>query len=221
MKTNVILEEYQEMVKLWKDNKIKSCEMEFSCGGDSMNDYEFVFYNDKNKQVVCEELKDFFEDEVFKRVEFYVNSDGHYIGEFGSVSITLNEDSETAFDYGKEATSEWSESYSETTEIELTKDETDFVSKYVGSIVGGEDGNAINYKVDLIVTDEIETLSDKLLEKINQTAIDYEFDESEGEPEEWYRFSTRIDDEDKLILEDNKLSVEVSRNFLITKPNEF
>jgi len=221
MKTkNNVLEEYHEIVKLWKDNKIKSCEMEFSCGGDSMNDYEFVFYDNKNKNVVCEELRDFFEDEVFKRVEFYVNSDGYYIGEFGSVSITLDEENETAFDYSKNATSEFSESFTETTEIELNKKEVDFLNEYVGSIVGGEDGNAINYKQDLIVSDEIESVSEKLLKKINDTACEYEFNESSGEPEEGYRFSTRVGDEDVLLLEENKLKIEVSRNYLITRPSD-
>jgi len=221
MKTkNIVLEEYHEIVKLWKDNKITSCEMEFSCGGDSMTDYDFVFYNNKDKKIECKELKDFFEDEVFKRVEFYVNSDGYYMGEYGSVTITLDEEMEVAFDYVKNATSEFSESFTETTEIELNEKEVDFVSKYVGSIVGGEDGNAINYKQDLIVSDEIESVSEKLLEKINDTACDYEFSESSGEPEEVYRFSTRIDDEDVLLLEENKLKIEVSRNHLITRPSD-
>lgn len=215
-----VLEEYHEIVKLWKDNKIESCEMKFSCGGDSMDDYEFVFYNNKKKQVECDELVDFFDEEVFKRVEFYVNSDGYYIGESGTVEITLDEGIERAFDYMKRATSEYSESFTETTEIELNEKEVDFISKYVGSIVGGDGGNAINYKQDLIVTDEIEDVSDKLLNKINDTACEYEFSEALGEPEDWYRFSTRVDGEDVLLLDENKLSIDVSRNHLMTSDSE-
>ena len=86
--------EVSQEITLWKENKIHECIMEFSCGGDSMNDYDFKFYDKKGKEIVCVELKDFFEDEVFRRVEFYVNSDGHYIGEFGQVVITLNDEDE-------------------------------------------------------------------------------------------------------------------------------
>ena len=83
-----------EAIALWKELGITSATMEFSCGGDSMNDYHFNFYNSENKQVENGELDSFFDDEVFREVEFYVNSDGHYIGEFGSVEITLDEDDE-------------------------------------------------------------------------------------------------------------------------------
>ena len=95
--------ETNEAIALWKELGITSATMEFSCGGDSMNDYHFTFYNvnSENKEVESSELDSFFDDEVFRNVEFYVNSDGHYIGESGTVEIELDEDDEVTLDPNK------------------------------------------------------------------------------------------------------------------------
>ena len=112
------VETEQDAVQEWKRLGITSCTMQFSCGGDSMNDYSFEFCKDGVGKVESEELKDFFDNEVFKKVEFYENSDGHYIGEAGSVEIELNgtgeEDDEHFFSYSKTSQSEWNESFTET-----------------------------------------------------------------------------------------------------------
>ena len=79
----------EEIIDKWKELNIKSCTMEFSCGGDSMNDYSFTLFNNDNEQVECSELTDYFEEEVFRVIQFYECSDGHYLGEFGNVEITL------------------------------------------------------------------------------------------------------------------------------------
>lgn len=209
---------------LWKKLKIAECKMEFSCGGDSMNDYNFTFYNSKGKEidnVKVAELKDFFDNEVFRRVEFYEASDGHYIGEFGEVSITLNDDEEEPdFDYSKYSKSEWSETHTDTIEIKLNENEVNFMSK-VASIVGGEDGNAINYKGDTILTDEEEEVSTKLLKRIDEEADEHDFNEAVGDAEDWYRFSTRVDDEDVLLINDNKLSVQVQRSYLEIRDDNY
>ena len=88
-------------VQQWKDNKVVKCEMEFSCGGDSMNDIDFYFHTKEGK-VELPELADYFDSEVYKNIEFYVNSDGHYMGEAGEVVIVL-EDNEEDFSYTKNA----------------------------------------------------------------------------------------------------------------------
>lgn len=217
MPTKKVETEVSQEVKLWKENKIKECVMEFSCGGDSMNDYDFVFYNNKNKQVECEELKDYFDDVVFREVEFYVNSDGHYIGEFGEVRITLNDEDE--FEYEKSSKSEWSERYSEKIPIGITPEEAKFLKEKVENMNGGEGDKNINYKIDCILTDEEEEMVDKLLESIDETCSEYEFSESEGEPEDFYTWSTDEDGGGIEIKGDN-LYVDVSRSFMITKEEE-
>jgi len=66
-----------EAIKLWKELNIDRCEMEFSCGGDSMNETEYTLYDKEDNEVESEELADYFENEVYKNVEFYEVSDGH------------------------------------------------------------------------------------------------------------------------------------------------
>lgn len=209
---------------LWKEAKVEECQMEFSCGGDSMNDYSFIFYDSKGNKIEnkkTQELKDFFEDEVFRRVEFYVNSDGHYMGEAGSVTITLNEDDEDEpmFEYDKSSQSEWSETFSDTIEVELSKEEYKVIQEKIGSMNGGEGNNNVNYKVDCIVTDEEDELIEKLLEKLDTAANEHEFsnEETEGEPSDWYTWTT--DEENELTKKGIKIVV--SRSFTVYKDEEF
>ena len=58
--------ELQEAIKEWKKHNISRCEMEFSCGGDSMNDTQFSFYDKNDIEIDNELLWDFFNDEVYK-----------------------------------------------------------------------------------------------------------------------------------------------------------
>jgi hypothetical protein len=211
-------EETNEMIELWKKLDIQRCEMEFSCGGDSMNETDFKFFNSQNKQVDGEELEGYFENEVYNEVEFYEVSDGHYIGEFGQVEITLEDvDDEPYFSYDKQSQSEWEEREVQVMEYELTDSEVKFLTEKVDSIVGGEDGEAINYKTDCVLSDEEEELSEKLLKDISDTANDFEFENVYGEQQDWFIFTTRIDDEDGIIIDGNKLSVEVTRNYYQTR----
>lgn len=210
--TNV---ETNEMVELWKKLKVAECIMEFSCGGDSMNETEFKFYDAKNKEIDGEELEGYFENEVYNAVEFYEASDGHYMGEFGQVVITLEEEDgeEPFFQYDKQSQSEWEEREVEVMKYDLSDSEVKFLTEKVDSIVGGEDGQAINYKTDCVLSDEEEELSEKLLQDISDAADDYEFQNASGEPQEWFVFTTNIDENDGIKIEDNKLSVEVQRTF--------
>ncbi len=203
-----------EIIVLWKKLDITKGEFIFSCGGDSMNETEFRFWNSKNEEVEDSELENYFESQVYKEVDFYEVSDGHYMGEFGTVIIVLEEDDdEPYFSYDKESQSEYEERLSEVMKYELTDDEVKFITEKVQSIVGGEDGQAINYKGDCLLSDEEVELSEKLLDNLWNTAGDYEFENADGEPQEWFVFTTSIDEEDEIIIEDNKLSVEVQRTY--------
>ena len=222
MNNSVINENVIEAVSEWKKLGIESANMEFSCGGDSMNDYSFVFYTKnttpggtENIEVESEELVSFFDTQIFDDVEFYVNSDGHYIGESGNVVITLNDD-EDGFSYDKEAESEWSESYEETIHIKLSKEEIEFVKNKVLNINGGTDGDAtFNYKVDCIITDEEEEIIEVLGKRLETDCEEYEFEEVEGEQEDWFTWSTNQEVEDVIqFTEEDEMSVMVRRNFI-------
>lgn len=208
-----------EAIALWKELGITSASMEFSCGGDSMNDYHFNFYNanSENKEVQSSELDSFFDDEVFRNVNFYENSDGHYIGESGTVEISLDEDAEEpTFSYYKSAQAEWSESFTDEIVVELTEKEVEFVRTKVRNLVGSQDGSSINYKGDCILDNEEEQISDTLLVKITDKVENHEFETAQGEQEDWFQFNTDEVDGDELPkIEGNKLYISATRQFLV------
>jgi hypothetical protein len=208
---------------LWKQLGITSCTMEFSCGGDSMNDYNFTFYKTNDKkgknqpaqiEVQCPELESYFDIAVFNEVEFYVNSDGHYIGESGSVEIQLDEeDEEPEFTYSKNAQAEWSERAINVIGITLTDKELDFINNYVLNINGGESASAVvNYKKDFIMTDELETIKNDIEKKIHDEAREYTPDIT-GELDDWYSFTTNGEKLDELTIEGKELQLEMSNSY--------
>lgn len=209
--------ETNEAIALWKELGITSANMEFSCGGDNMNDYVFRFHTDnsENKEVESSELNSFFDDEVFRRVEFYENSDGHYIGEFGNVQIVLEKDDEY-FSYYKSAQSEFLESFTDEVVVELTEKEVDFVRTKVLNLVGSQDNGSINYKGDCILNDDEEQISDTLLVKVYDKVENHEFENGNGEQQDWFRFGTDEVDGDVLPkIEGNKLYISATREFCV------
>lgn len=205
-----------DLIKLWKKLKIDRCECQFDCGGDNMGNTDFTFYDKKGEIASPPELEEYFNNAMYENVDFYVNSDGHYQGESGTVTITL-EDGE--FSYSKSATSEYSENISTIIEVELTKKEIDFIKKNVSNINGG-DGFAINYKRDLILTDEDEKLVEGLENKLTDVAASHEPDLEdtefpEGEiQEDWYTFTTNSEHDEikELTIEGNKLKIVVTNS---------
>lgn len=159
--------ELKEAVQLWKDNDIENCNMEFSCGGDSMNDYSFIFYDTKANIIENQQLNDFFDSEVFRCVDFYEASDGHYIGEAGNVDIRLNSE-EDGFTYEKQSEFEYNETYSTEVQVELTEKEKLFVEEYISEMFGGDmEEDAMVFSKDCILTDENEECINSILKKIN------------------------------------------------------
>jgi hypothetical protein len=210
------IETEQDAIKEWKRLGITSCEMQFSCGGDSMNDYSFEF-SKNGKAVKSQELDDFFSNEVFRKVQFYECSDGHYVGEAGTVEITLNDD-EDDFDYCKSAESEWNETFTETIVCDLTQEQIDFLKNKVLR-VGGSDGNSAFYiyKKDCILSDNEIEIRGELDTILDEIAENQEFEESEGEKQDWY--SWEIDTEETS-LDDSKIWMRVSRSFLVYRDGE-
>ncbi len=86
----------QEIVELWKKLGVSKCEASFMCGGDSMNEMSFTYFDKESEEIpeAKSELDDYFDDVIYDKVDFYVNSDGHYMGENGVVHIELFEDDE-------------------------------------------------------------------------------------------------------------------------------
>lgn len=219
MKTQTV--ELEQSLILWKKSMIDHCTMEFSCGGDQMNEFTFVFY-DENKNVLHSEdidtLDNFFEEEVFDKVDFYVNSDGHYLGEFGTVHIELNDEGD-GFEYSKLTSSEYSESVTEIFTYQLTDDEFNLLRDKISDFNGDCSGLVVNYNLDCIVTDnEIKTMSDfedKILNFILHVEFNESFEESQEESENFEcNVQNTLDEEDKTI------ELVISRSYYVTITNE-
>ena len=137
------------------------------------------------------------------------------MGEAGTVEIVLDEDSDSEpnFSFAKFSESEWSETYSDYLEIELSELETNILENYIQNINGGEmeEGN-VNYKIDCILTDEETAALDDLVKRIGNEAEQHEFDSASGEKQDWYTWSTD-DGDDEIEITDGKLRVQVRRSF--------
>jgi len=205
----------ENIIKIWKEKNIDHVNFNFSCGGDSMNDTSIEIFDKEGELVQDSELETYFDDKTYNNVEFYVNSDGHYQGEFGVVTIEFDED-ENDFTYSKSSSSEWSESSVNEAEIELTDEEAKFVADYVLNINGGEDDIQTNYKKDFILTNEQEETLKGLEEKISEFAQDYTPNDIEGEMNEWHTYTTNEEGEE-LKLVDNVLTLSITKSFDVIK----
>ena len=208
----------QEIIKIWKEKNIDHINFNFSCGGDSMNDTSIDIFDKEGELVQDGELESYFDDQTYKNVEFYENSDGHYQGEFGVVEITLNDD-EDDFEYSKSSSSEWNENCDNEVEIELTDEEAKFVADYVLNINGGEDDIQTNYKKDFILTNEQEETLKGLEEKISKFAQDYTPNDVDGEMNEWHSYTTNEEGEE-LKLVGNMLTLTITNSFDIIKEDD-
>lgn len=201
----------EDIIKTWKELGVVKAVFNFTCGGDSMGDTSFQFF-DKKGEIDGSELESYFENSVYENETFYDASDGYYQGESGTVTITLNEE-EDCFDYCKQSKSEYCESKESTIEIELSPQMIKFIKDNVSNINGGTDGFAINYKKDFIMTDEEEELIKKLEEKIDRITSKFEPEiPEECECEEWYRYTTNEEGE-VLTIKKNSLVVHITNNY--------
>jgi hypothetical protein len=200
-----------QAIEEWKKLGITSCTMTFSCGGDSMDDYSFEFNKmEDGKSITIEssELNNFFDGVIFNKVEFYENSDGHYMGEAGTVEITLNED-EDDFDYCKSSTAETNEEFTETTVCDLTEEEKTFLRSKVVSVNGGyDDATTFLYKKDCMLSNAEIEIRNNLGDKLCIIGDGYKFQESQGEEQEWHSWIVEN-------ISDDDITMEITRTFTV------
>lgn len=198
-----------DAIKKFKELKVVRGEMEFSAGGDSMNDYSTILYDEKDAIVDDIELTSFIEDEIFKRVEFYVNSDGHYMGESGIVHITLCDD-EQDFDFSKDAQAEFCEQVTSDLFIDLTEEQANFIRKNVFDINGGEGSDVnINYKRDFVMTDKDEEIQKSIIELIDDKTTNFVPD-VDANCNDWFNFETPTE---TLINDNNQLLILITNEY--------
>lgn len=216
------MESVEKIIQLWKELEITHIDFEFTCGGDSMNDTTLNIY--KGDEVIENEtISTYFDHEVYNRVEFYVNSDGHYMGENGNVLIELNDEGDE-FNYMKSAQSEWCERMTSDVEVELTDEEVAFVNEFVRNINGGESEQAnLNYKKDFIINDKRKELIDSIAKKVDDACGGFTPDiEGEGELSDWYSFTTNEDDvtDNEIVFRGNKMVVTLSNEYYVYSDSE-
>ena len=192
----------EEMIKAWKDAEIAYAEFKFYCGGDCMGDTSIAFY-DKNEKEIKDTfgLGGYFDDEIYNHVDFYVNSDGHYMGEYGTVTIELDDEDEDEeyFTYSKSAMAQISEQYDETIKFELTKEQAEFLQEYVSDMSGGAwRGEETNYKKDFVLTKEHEKMIEELHSLFYEKAEEWASEEYDAEEEsERYEMNEIIESDGK------------------------
>jgi hypothetical protein len=192
------MESIEQVIEKWKSLNVSECRFNFNCGGDSMNDTDIEFEDNDGNMINDSELSYYFDREVYNHVDFYVNSDGHYQGEQGTVHINLNEDGDD-FYYMKSATSEYYETYSGFTPVELTVDEQSLIDEYIQNMgYTNWNGEFITYKKDFILTDELKDKFEALREKLQKSSYEFEYASNGDETDE--RSFTLIKDGDASIV---------------------
>lgn len=202
----------ETMIKDWKEAGICYAKFIFSCGGDSMNDYHFEYFTEDHDEIPSFEHETELEEMVFKQVDFYVNSDGHYMGEDGTVTIELNEE-EDDFYFSKEAESEYCERITSEVTVILTEEEVDYIKSYVEDIHGGFDNRTeINYKVNFIKTEELDAIEKSIFDKIEDVADSFS-PEVDGEVTDWYTFNLTNDGSEEIKIDDNEMTIYVDNEY--------
>ena len=157
-----------EIIRIWKECGVHEAKFHFDCGGDSMNETSWVFLDSKGETIDSSSLsvvESQLESDVYDNIQFYEASDGHYLGESGTVNVTLNDEGD-GFDMYKSSIERWSETISVDQEIDISEELGMLLHKKIDSIVS-VDGWGIrsglgeaerNYKEDCIITDREEEL---------------------------------------------------------------
>ena len=204
----------EDIIKKWKEAKISYANFEFNCGGDSMNDTDLIFYVDNgNKIEVSSEISSYFDDDIYNHVEFYVNSDGHYLGETGTVRITLNESGDDV-EYSKSSMSQYSESCEGTIECPITKEQAEFITEYISGLSKDAwDNPHTDFKKDFILTEEHENLIQELHDSFFDHAVNWQPDDVYGDVEDesqTYNISTEDSDTIHIYEKDNQFYINLN-----------
>jgi hypothetical protein len=209
--------ELKEAIARWKELNLNRVILTFNCGGDNMGDMDWELYDNADNTVIDGDLVDYFDTEVFKYVDFYVNSDGHYMGEAGTVTVEL-EGEEDDFSYSKDAMSEYEEQIDSDLIVELTDAELAFVKEYVSNINGTQDNDVnFNYSKDFIMTDEMVELEDSIGKKIDNTASEFTPEDIDGDISDWYNYESS----DTVEIKDNTISLIITNSYYTQTESEW
>lgn len=194
----------EDLIRLFTNNMVDEIVWEYQAGGDSLNEYTTLFYL-KGQQVE----PDIFDptDLILDNVDISEASDGHYLGEFGKVIITLEDDDLV---FNKIFQSEWNENKDLFISIKLTDEEAE-VAKKITELrieVDEESIDNIEFKEDLYIGPEMTSIINDLVDKICDIADD-KVEHVEEEMDD-YRTMTKISD----VNSDNEMEFRLDYSIL-------
>lgn len=163
------------LVEMWKKNNVKQAIFEFDCGGDSMNSTEIIVY-DNNDVIINDFDCTFLENFIYHNVVFYQNSDGHYLGEHGTVLVKLIDDK---FIFNKNGISEYNETGNFTVELKVTDEYKNILDEYILKLafrLDNRDEYVTSYKKDFIMTEDDFQLFRKKIDDIVEHIENYIYD---------------------------------------------
>jgi hypothetical protein len=162
-------DEVSQIKELFTSGKVDKIVWNYQAGGDSINDYSNHFYlNDEEVTIEGTDVSDY----VLDVVEIADASDGHYLGEFGNVIITLQDDE---LQVVKDYQTEWNVSEDEVMYISVSEKQIEILKKIKSFtiLVYEHSLEDIDFTEDLYITDEMRTAIDNIVENAIDKADDF------------------------------------------------
>ena len=162
-------DEVSQIKELFTSGKVDKIVWNYQAGGDSINDYSNNFYlNDEEVTVEDIDVSDY----VLDIIDIADTSDGHYLGEFGNVIITLEEDE---LQVVKDYQTEWSVSEDEVMYVSVSEKQIEILKKIKSFtiLVYEHSLEDIDFTEDLYITDEMRTAIDNIVENAIDKADDF------------------------------------------------
>jgi hypothetical protein len=162
-------DEVSQIKELFTSGKVDKIVWNYQAGGDSINDYSNHFYL-KDEEVTIEGID--VSDYVLDIIDIADTSDGHYLGEFGNVIITLQDDE---LQVVKDYQTEWNVSEDEVMYISVSEKQIEVLKKIKSFtiLVYEHSLEDIDFTEDLYITDEMRTAIDNIIENAIDKADDF------------------------------------------------
>lgn len=162
-------DEVSRIKELFTSGKVDKIVWNYQAGGDSLNDYSNNFYlNDEEVTVEDIDVSDY----VLDIIDIADTSDGHYLGEFGNVIITLEDDE---LQVVKDYQTEWSVSEDEVMYISVSEKQIEILKKIKSFTLSVYEHSLedIDFTEDLYITNEMSTAIDNIIENAIDKADDF------------------------------------------------
>ena len=162
-------DEVSQIKELFTSGKVDKIVWNYQAGGDSINDYSNHFYlNDEEVTIEGIDVSDY----VLDIIDIADASDGHYLGEFGNVIITLQDDE---LQVVKDYQTEWNVSEDEVMYISVSEKQIEVLKKIKSFtlLVYEHSLEDIDFTEDLYITDEMRTAIDNIVENAIDKADDF------------------------------------------------